>query len=102
MFWFLVSVVLLVVWLTERSSLKKRNTENYNRGWWEGFGTVGAGSLVLVTTAIAVILRASMCVEKVPALLVIGHTVLCGGLHALWSWLDFSGTCPRAVSVVLA
>ena len=38
MFWFLVSVVLLVIWLSERSSLKKQNTENYNRGWWDGYG----------------------------------------------------------------
>lgn len=37
MFWFLVSVVLLVIWLSERSSLKKQNTENYNRGWWDGY-----------------------------------------------------------------
>ncbi len=38
MFWFLVSVVLLVIWLTERSSLKKQNTDQYNRGWWDGYG----------------------------------------------------------------
>jgi len=37
-FWFLVAVALLVVWLVDRSSLKKQNTERYNRGWWDGYG----------------------------------------------------------------
>lgn len=37
-FWFLAAVALLIIWLVDRSSLKKANTERYNRGWWDGYG----------------------------------------------------------------
>ncbi len=40
MFWFVVAMVFLIIWLSERSRAKKDNNNRYNQGWWDAYAYV--------------------------------------------------------------